>query len=150
MQEEWESDPAWDNLHVAAKRRHLDEDKTQINSEIAQHLVEESVFKFVKMHLLNHFPEDIRQLGNLLNVSSELTEKAMMDFKHAYQQSNRHEASFQMLQTQAQKKVFQYRQLNAKAAKSRGDDYMPLTNVPIKRIMKYPRPETKTLDDSAQ
>jgi len=80
-QEERESDPAWNNLSVAAKRRRVDEDKTQIESDIAQHLVDESDFNFVKMHLLNHFSDHIRQLGNLLNVSSELPEKAMMDLK---------------------------------------------------------------------
>jgi len=38
---ERESDPAWNNHSVAAKRRHVDEDKTQIESEITQHLVDE-------------------------------------------------------------------------------------------------------------
>jgi hypothetical protein len=95
-QEEWESDPAWNNLSAAAKRRWVDEDKTQIESEIAQHLVDESDFNFVRMHLLNHFSDHICQLGNLFNVSSELPEKAMMDYKQVYRQSNRHEAAFQM------------------------------------------------------
>ena len=149
-QEERESDPAWNNLSAAAKRRRVDEDKTQIESEIAQHLVDESDFNFVKMHLLNHFSDHIRQLGNLLNVSSELPEKAMMDLKQAYRQSNRHEAAFQILRTKARKEVFQYRELNANAAKQRRDDDMPLTKAPIKRMMKNPQPEIKTLDDLAE
>jgi len=66
--EEWESDPAWNYLLAATKRRRVDEDKMQIESAIAQHLVEESDFNFVKMHLLNHFSDHICQLGNLLNV----------------------------------------------------------------------------------
>jgi len=66
---------------VAAKHRRVDEDKMQIESEIAHHLVDQSDFNFVKMHLLNHFSDHIRQLGNILNVSSELPEKAMMDLK---------------------------------------------------------------------
>jgi predicted FMN-binding regulatory protein PaiB len=40
-QEERKSDPTWNNLSVAAKRCRVDEDKTQIESEIAQHLVDE-------------------------------------------------------------------------------------------------------------
>jgi hypothetical protein len=96
-QEERESDHAWNNLSAAAKRCWVDEDKTQIESEIAQHLVNESNFNFVKIHLLNHFSDHIRQLGNLLNLSSELPEKAMMDLKQAYRQSNGHEAAFQIL-----------------------------------------------------
>jgi len=64
-QEEWESDAAWNNLFAAAKHSRVDEDKTQIESDIAQHLVDESDFNFVKMHLLNHFSDHIRQLGNV-------------------------------------------------------------------------------------
>jgi thiaminase len=107
-QEERESDPAWNNVSAAAKSRRIYEDKTQIVSEIAQRLINKSDFNFVKMHRLNHFSDHIRQLGNLLNVSSELPEKVMMDLKQAFQQSNRHEAAFQILRTKARKKVFQY------------------------------------------
>jgi len=56
----------------------------QIKSEIAQHLVDESDFNFVRMYPLKDFSAHICQLGNLLNVYSELTEKAMMDLKQAY------------------------------------------------------------------
>jgi hypothetical protein len=64
-QEERESDSAWNNLSVAAKHRRIDEDKMQDKPEIAQHLVDESDFNFVKMHLLNHFSDYIRQRGIL-------------------------------------------------------------------------------------
>jgi len=124
-QEEWGSDPTWNNLSAAAKRGQVDEDRTQIESEIAQHLVDESDFNFVKMDLLNHFSDHIRQLGKPLNVSSELQQKAMMDLKQAYRRSNRHEAASQILRTNARKEVFQYRELNANAATQRHDDDMP-------------------------
>jgi len=52
-QEAWESDPSWNNLSVATKLHCVDEDKTQIASEIAQHLVDKLNFNFVKMHLLH-------------------------------------------------------------------------------------------------
>jgi hypothetical protein len=78
---------------VAAKRHHIDEDKAQIKSEI------------VKMHLLQHFSDHICQLGKLLNASSELPEKAMMDVKEGYRQSNCHEAAFQSLRMQARMEV---------------------------------------------
>jgi len=96
-QEERESDPAWNNLSAAAKHRRVDEDKMQIKSEIAQHLVDESDFSFLKMHLLNHLSDHIRQLGNLRNVSSELPENTMMDLKQAYRQLNRHETAVQIM-----------------------------------------------------
>jgi len=149
-QEERESHPAWNNLSAAANRRHVDEDTTQIESEIAQHLVDKSDFNFVKMHLLNHFSDHIHQLGNLLNVSSELPEKAMMDLKQAYWQSKCHEVPFQILGTKARKEVFQSRELNANAAKQRRDDDMPPTKAPIKRMMINPWQEIKTLDDLAE
>ena len=145
--EERESDPVWNNLSVAAKLLCVDEDKTQMESEIAQHVVNELDFNFVKMHLLDHFSDHIRQLGNLLNVSSELPENAMMHPNPACRQSNRHEAAVQMWRTKSPKEVFQYPELNANAAKQRRDNGMPVPKAPIKRMMKNPRPEIKTLDD---
>jgi len=93
-QEEQESDRAWNDLSAAAKHRPVDVDKMQIESEIAQHLVHESDFNFVDMHLLNHYSDCICQLGHLLNVNSELPEKEMMDLKQAYRQLNSHGAAF--------------------------------------------------------
>jgi len=80
-QEEWQSDPVWTNLSVAAKRRPVEEAKTQVESYIAQHLVHKSDFNFVRKHLLNHFSDHIHQLGNFLSVSSDIPEKAMKDLK---------------------------------------------------------------------
>jgi hypothetical protein len=56
----------------------------QIEADIAQHLVDESDFNFVKMHLLNHFSHHICQLGNLVYIRSELPDKVMMDLNKAY------------------------------------------------------------------
>jgi len=80
------SDPAGNNFSAGAMCRGVDDDEMQIDSEIAQHLVDEWDFNFVKMHLLNHYSDHIHQLGNLLNVSSELSEKAMMDRREVYRQ----------------------------------------------------------------
>ena len=136
--EEQESDPAWNNLSVAAKSCCGDEDKMQIVSEIAQHLVDKSDFNFVKIHRPNHFSDHIRQLGNLVKLSSKLPEKVMMDLKQAYRQLHHHEAAFQILQTQARKEVFQYRELDANTATQCRDNDMPLTKAPIKRMLKNP------------
>jgi len=128
--EERESDSAWDNRSAGAKHSRIDEDKTQIGSETAQHLVNQSDFIIVKMHLLNHFSDHIRQLCNLLNVSSELAEKAMIDLKQAYRQLDCHVAAFQILRTKPQKEVFHYQELNANTAKQHRDDDMPSTKAP--------------------
>jgi hypothetical protein len=146
-QEEPESGLTWNNLSTAAKGHRVDEDKTQTQSEIAQYIVDESDFNFVKINLLNHFSDNICQLSNLLNVSSELPAQAMMEREQAFRQSNRHEAPFWILQTKAQKEVFQYQGLYANSAKQCRDYDMPLTKAHIKRIMKNPRPDIKTLDD---
>jgi len=74
----------------------------------------------------------------------------MMDLKQVYQQSNRHEAAFQIVPMKAQKKVIQYREQDANAAKQCRNDGMPLTKVPITRMMKNPWPGIKTLEDLAK
>jgi len=111
-QEELDSFPLWTNLSAAAKGRRVDEDKMQIKSEIAQNLVDKSDFNFVKIHLQNHFSDHIHQLGNLLNASSELPEREMMDHKQPYRQPNRYHFAFPIVRMKAQQAVFQYRELN--------------------------------------
>jgi hypothetical protein len=83
-QEDHVSDTTWKILSAAEKRCGINKDKTQCQSEIAQHRVDQSEFNFVNMHLLNQFSDHFRQLGNLCNAFSELPEKAMMDLKHLY------------------------------------------------------------------
>jgi DsbC/DsbD-like thiol-disulfide interchange protein len=112
-QEEQESNSAWNNLSAAAKCPRVDKDKMQIKLDIAQHLVDESDFNFLKMHLLNCISDNICTLGNHLNVSSQLSDKAMINLKQAYPRSNFHDASFQILRTKAQKAVFRYQKPKA-------------------------------------
>jgi len=149
-QKQWESDTAWNNLSASATCRRVDEDIMQIESVSAKHLVDELDLNFVNMHLLNHISDHIRQLGNLLNASCELLERAMMDLEQVYRQSNHHEAAFQIVQTKAQKEVFQYWELNANPAKQCQDNEMPLTKAPIKWMIDDLRPEVKTLDEFAE
>jgi hypothetical protein len=82
---------------VAAKSHCCDKVQTQILSQIAQYLVDESDFKFAKTHLLNYLSCNNRQLRNLLNASSKLQGRVMIDLKQAYQQSDCHEAAIQTL-----------------------------------------------------
>jgi len=113
---ERKSDPARNHLPAAGKRHQVDEDKMKIELEIAQHLVDESDFNFVMIHLLNHFSDHIHQVGNLLEASSELPERVRTDLKQVYWPWNGHEATFQILRKKAQKEVFQYRELNPNTA----------------------------------
>jgi len=60
-QEVWESDPLRGNLSVAVKPYTIDVYKMQMKSDIAQHILNKSDFNYVKMHLVNHFTDYIRQ-----------------------------------------------------------------------------------------
>jgi hypothetical protein len=68
------------------------------------------------MYLPNHFPDHIRQLGNLFNLSSEFPKKAIINHKQVYQQSNCHEATFQIWGMNASKEAIQYQEWNANSA----------------------------------
>jgi len=102
------------------------------------------------MHLLNHFSDLIRQLGNPLKACCELPERAMMDFTQVYQQLNCHEVDIQVVWIQARKEVMQSRELNVYPANQRRDDEMPLTNLSPKPMMDKVWLESKTLDDLAE
>jgi len=140
LNKQWErdSDHAWKKHSMAAKRRRADEDKMQIESDIAQHHVDESDFNIAMMHVLNHFSDLICQLRNLLNASSELPAGVMIDLKQVYRQWNCHEAAFMSLWTKAWMEVFQYRVLRANSSKQRRKNEMPLTKAPFIRMMKTP------------
>jgi len=98
------------------------------------------------MHLLNHSSDQICQHGNLLNTSSELPERSMMDLKQVYWQSNLQEAGFQILWMKAQKEEFQYHKLDSNVAKQRCKNEMLLTKLPINREMKNAWPQIKSFD----
>jgi len=140
LHHELNSNPTLSNLWVAAKRHYVDEDKMLIKSEIAQHVVDKLDFNFVTMHLLNHFSDHIRQHRNLLNASSELPEKPMMDPKQVCSQSNRRRVTFQILRRNAQKEVFPFPELKTNAVFQYRNNEILLNNVPIKRMIKIPRP----------
>jgi hypothetical protein len=115
-QEERESHPGWKNRSMAAKCYCIEGDKMQIRLEIAQHFGDKSDFNHVMMYLPNHFPDHIRQLGNLFNLSSEFPKKAIINHKQVYQQSNCHEATFQIWGMNASKEAIQYQEWNANSA----------------------------------
>lgn len=89
----------------------------QIDPEFAQHLVDRSDLKFVKLHFLNQFSDHICRHGHLLNASYAIRDSAMRDLEQADEQLNRQEVTIQMLTTNDRKKVFQHQELNGNAAK---------------------------------
>jgi hypothetical protein len=149
-QNEQQSDRAGNNVSADAKCWRVDEDKIQIESQIAQHLADESDFNFVKMHLLNHFSDHIRQLGNLLHVSFELSHRDVRDLTQVYRQLNRHEAAFHILCTKARKEVFQYPDLNANSSIPRRNHDITPTKARLELTMNNLQPEIKSLDYFAE
>jgi hypothetical protein len=55
-----------------------------IKSKYAEHLFKESDLQCANIYLLNNFSGHIRQLGYLLNASSELSERVITYLKQTY------------------------------------------------------------------
>jgi len=120
-----------------------------IEWEFPQHLVNKSYFNFVKMQLLNHFSDHIRQLGNLSYASSKLPGRAMMDLNKCTDKWIIMMLHSRFCEWKPERRCFSI-QLNAHTAIQHSNDEMPLTKAPIKRMMNNLQPEIKTLDDLAE
>jgi len=99
------------------------------------------------MHLLNHFCDHICEIGNLLDARSELAERAMMDLKQVYRQSDRYVPTFHILWTKPRKKVFRYREINLITANQSHDTEVPLTKPRVKWVVNNWWPDIQNLDD---
>jgi hypothetical protein len=89
--------------------RRVDAEERQIKSDFPQHLVDESDFNSLNMHLLNHFSDHTHPLRSILYESSEHPEQERVDPKEAYRPSNRDEAAFHIVQRNYEKKCFTIR-----------------------------------------
>ena len=149
-----ESSNDWNRLSSAAKTRRIEEDKQIVEQEVEQHLADESDFNFVKMHLPSHFGESIRQLGNLSNLTAEFYEHEMIDIKDAYRNSNKNNASEQIVHTKARGEFFRYKNMARKAARKaqmiRSDDGNVPIPPPATRKLRGKRTDIKTIQELAQ
>jgi hypothetical protein len=118
---EREYDVSWRKLSKAAKGRRVDNDNAWIQCQIKEHLQEESDFNFIKMHLLTHFTGHVKALGQLSNVSAQLSEALHGELKEPFRRSNKINADSQILQMIARMNCLDYRELNVEAAKRRSD-----------------------------
>jgi DNA-directed RNA polymerase subunit N (RpoN/RPB10)/oligoribonuclease (3'-5' exoribonuclease) len=145
---EREATEGWDNLSRTAKSRQLNEDKTWIESQVKSLVEEESDFNFIKLHLLTHFSEHVKELGHLTNVSAELSERLHRELKDAFRRSNKHNAHQQILQSITRTTLFEYRDLNIEAAKRRTTN-TNRSKKPIDRRMQTPQSSIKLLTELA-
>ena len=77
-------------------------------------LEQEAHFNFPKMHLLLHYHEQIREYGELVQYSTEVSESMHGAFKDAYRRSNKNDALVQILDTYTRQHIFEMHEQNLK------------------------------------
>jgi len=77
-------------------------------------LEKEAHFNFPKMHLLLHYHEQIREYGELVQYSTEVSESMHGAFKDAYRRSNKNDALIQILDTYTRQHIFEMHEQNLK------------------------------------
>jgi Plavaka transposase len=145
---ERDNDETFRRLSKNAKDRCLEEDRIGVETEVEAALKQESHFNFVKMHLLAHFTEHIRDLGHLSNFSAELPEALHRDLKNAFRHSNKINTGPQILRSISRKQAFDYRELNTEAVKRypAGSNPPPVAR---NRRLQNKRTDVRTLCDLA-
>jgi len=79
-------------------RSHLEQDQDEENDLYIDMIHMESHFNFVKMHLLSHFSDHIRQFGNIPKYSTEFGELAYKEqIKDGWRGSNKNDVERQIL-----------------------------------------------------
>ena len=80
------------------RRRVCDEDREKENDRRMDLIHSESHFNFIKMHLLIHFRDHIRQFGNIPMYSTEYGELAHKEqIKDPWRPSNKNDVARQIL-----------------------------------------------------
>jgi hypothetical protein len=138
----------WKELSNVQKRRVVNEEKIWIKSRVKSCLEEHSDFNFIKLHLLAHFSDYVKELGHLSNVSAELSESMHCELKESFRRSNKNNASSQILLNISRLDGFQHRELNVEAAKRRSHEPNKQRQ-PLPRSMKSPQNDVKHLKDLA-
>jgi len=93
---------AQSNMRVAPSkwRRRLEDDRDEENELCTDMIHTESHFNFVKMHLLSHFSDHIRQFGNIPMYSTEFAELAHKEqIKDRWRCYNKNNVERQILQS---------------------------------------------------
>jgi len=86
----------------------------------------ESHFNFIKMHLLSHFCDHIRQFGNIPMYSTEIRELAhKTQIKEGWHQSTKNNAARQIMHSYDHQHAIRMRLLNLQSLKNRGTDLSP-------------------------
>jgi len=86
----------------------------------------ESHFSFIKVHLLSHFCDHIRQFGNIPIYSTEFGELVhKTQIKAGWRQSNKNDATRQIVQSYSRHHGIRMRLLNLESVRGCGTDLSP-------------------------
>jgi hypothetical protein len=103
-----------ESQHTASsKRRAATENRQELLDAMEEIYQAESHFNFIKMHLLNHFRENVEKYGSLPMYSTEVGEAShRKQIKDGWQHSNHVNASMQILTYFARRHAIHLRKLN--------------------------------------
>jgi len=103
------------------RRRRLEDDRDEENELRMDMIHTESHFHFVKMHLLCHFSDHIRQFGNIPMYSTEFGELAHKEqIKDGWRRSNKKDVEGQILHSHGSQHAIRMRLLNLNSLRRRG------------------------------
>ena len=107
-----------------SQRRRMSDDDRDQEDELRMDMIHgESHFNFIKMHLLSHFCDHIRQFGNIPMYSTEIGELAhKMQIKDGWRQSNKNDAARQIVHSYGRQHAIRMRLLNLESLKCRDAD----------------------------
>ena len=114
---------AQSNMGVAPskRRRRLEEDRDEENELRIDKIHTESHFNFVKLHLLSHFSDHIRQFGNIPMYSTEFGELTHKEqIKDRWRGSNKNHVERQILHSYGRQHAIRMRLLNLNSLRRRG------------------------------
>jgi len=110
---------------VAPSKRHRmrDDDREEEHERHMNSIHRELHFNFIKIHLLSHFSDHIRQFGNLPMYSTEFVELAPKEqIKDGWRRSNKNDAARQIVHTYSRQHAIRMSLLNLKSLRRCGAD----------------------------
>jgi len=112
---------------ATSQRRRMRNDDPDKEDELRMDMIHgESFFNFIKMHLLSHFCDHTRQFGNIPMYSTEIGELAhKTQIKEGWRQSNKNDATRQIMHSYGCQHAIQMRLLNLQSLKNCGADLSP-------------------------
>jgi len=112
---------------ATSQRRRMRDDDRDEEDELRMDMIHgESHFNFIKMHLLSHLSDHIRQFGNILMYSTEIGELAhKTQITEGWRQSNQNDSAGQIVHSYGRQHSIRMRILNLQSLKTRGADLSP-------------------------